>query len=315
MRKISDFLCGVSSVGITGHTRPDGDAVGSCLALYGYIRKNFPEVYVDVFLETPTEKLSFLTYFDSINTEYDLDKTYDLFICLDSASLERIGKADRYFETAGHTINIDHHVSNPEYADENYVYGGGSSCCEALYGFMDHDKIDRDIAIALYTGIVYDTGVFKYPSTTPDTMRVAADLMEYDIPTNFIIDESFYAKTYDENRIFGYTVMNSKTAYEGRVIYGSVTLTDLKRFNVSSRELEGIVSQLRLTRGVQAAVFLHEIRKDEYKVSLRSGDEVDVNAIASLFGGGGHAKAAGFSMHENVTSCINKIIQELEQVL
>jgi len=97
MRKMSDFLEGASSVGITAHTRPDGDAVGSALALYGYIRKNYPEIDADVFLETPTEKLSFLKYFDCINSSFDSDITYDVFFCLDSASLERIGKAEKFF--------------------------------------------------------------------------------------------------------------------------------------------------------------------------------------------------------------------------
>lgn len=312
---ISDFLKNAETVGITGHIRPDGDCVGSVLALYGYIINNYPDISVDIFLEKPTVKLSFLKYYDRINTEYDLDRTYDVFFCLDSASLERIGKAERYFTSATHTINIDHHISNPGFADENYVFGGGSSCCEALYGFMDPAKIDRDIAIALYTGIIYDTGVFKYPSTTPQTMRVAADLMEYDIPTNFIVDESFYAKTYDENRIFGYTVLNSKLAYDGRVIYSYTTKADLAEFGVSGRELEGIVSQLRLTRGVQVAICLHEIHPDEFKVSLRSGDEVDVNEIAMKFGGGGHARAAGCTLKGDVQACIDQLLDALKDAV
>lgn len=312
---ISDFLEGVKTVGVTGHIRPDGDCVGSILALYGYILNNHPDVEVDLFLEPPTTKLSFLKYFDRFNTAYDIDRTYDLFICLDSASRERIGKAEKYFASAKHTINIDHHVSNPGFADENYVFPGGSSCCEALYGFMDPEKIDRDIAIALYTGIVYDTGVFKYPSTTPQTMRVAADLMEYDIPTNYIVDESFFAKTYDENRIFGYAVLNSKLALDGRVIYSYTTKADLKKFGVSGRELEGIVSQLRLTRGVQCAICLHEISPSEYKVSLRSGDEVDVNEVAMQFGGGGHARAAGCTLKGNIDECIDQLINALSDAV
>ena len=312
---ISDFLTGVKTAAITGHIRPDGDCVGSVLALYGYLLNNFPKIEVDVMLEQPTDKLSFLKYFDRINTSYDTGKTYDLMICLDSASLERIGKAEKYFKSAGRTLNIDHHVSNPEYADENYVFAGGSSCCEYLYGFFDPDKIDRDIAIALYTGIIYDTGVFKYPATTPQTMRVAANLMEFGIPTQYIIDESFYAKSYDENRIFGYTVENAKLAADGRIIYSATTKADLKRFGVSSRELEGIVAQLRLTRGVQVAICLQEVRENEFKISFRSNEEVDVNELAMKFGGGGHIRASGATLKGTLEECIERLIEETSKVV
>lgn len=313
--KISDFLEGVGSVAITGHVRPDGDCVGSSLALYNYILKNYPEIDVDIFLEHPTDKLSFLKNFDRINSGYDLDKEYDLMICLDSASRERIGKAERYFVSAKHTLNIDHHVSNPEFAEKNYIFAGGSSCAEFLYGFLDPEKIDRDIAIALYTGIIFDTGVFKYPSTTPETMRVAAELMEYDIPTNQIIDECFYAKTYDENRIFGYAVLNSRLVADGKVIYSCITKEDLEEFGVSSRELEGIIAQLRLTMGVQCAICFHEINSQEYKVSFRSNDEVDVNAIAVKFGGGGHVRASGANLKGDLETCVNMVLEEVYKAI
>lgn len=313
--KIQDFLNGVKSVAITGHLRPDGDCVGSALALYNYLLLNFPDIETDVFLEKPTDKLAFIKNFDKINSEYDLDREYDLMFCLDSASLERIGKAERYFKTAGHTVNIDHHISNPEFADENYVFGGGSSCCEFLYGFMEPDKIDRDIAIALYTGIIYDTGVFKYPSTTPQTMRVAADLMEFGIPTNFIVDESFYAKTYDENRIFGYAVLNSTLVCDGKIIYSYVTKDTLKQFGVSGRELEGVIAQLRLTKGTQCAICFHEIDNHHYKVSFRSNEEVDVNALAMKFGGGGHERASGATMDGTLDECIEKVLAEAAKMV
>lgn len=313
--KIDELLAGKRSLAITGHVRPDGDCVGSNLALYNYAVKNFPDMKVDVFLEKPTDKLSFIRGFDKINSDYASDTVYDIMICLDSASKERIGRANKFFKTAALTVNIDHHVSNPEYADLNHVEGNSSSACEVLYGLLDPEKLDRDIAIALYTGIIYDTGVFKYGSTSPDTMRIAAALMEYGIPTNYIVDSSFYAKSYDENRIFGYALMNSTLAYDGRVIYSSITKQDLKDFGVSSRELEGIVSQLRLTIGIQCAVFLSEIGPLEYKVSLRSGDEIDVNVIASKFGGGGHVRAAGATLHGTRDECMQALLDEIGKVL
>lgn len=313
--KIDELLEGKKSLAITGHVRPDGDCVGSTLALYGYVQKNFPDIRADIFLEKPTDKLSFICNFDKINSDYKSDITYDIMICLDSASRERIGKANRFFRTAGLTVNIDHHVSNPGYADINHVEGDSSSACEVLYGLLDPSKLSRDIAISLYTGIIYDTGVFKYQATTPQTMRIAAELMEYDIPTNFIIDNSFYAKTYDENRIFGYALMNSRLAYGGCVIYSSISKREMQEFGATGQDLEGIVAQLRLVLGIRCAIFLSETAPGECKVSLRSNDDVDVNVVAAAFGGGGHVRAAGATLKGTLDECMNALLEEVGKVI
>ena len=312
---INDFLKDVKSVAVSGHVRPDGDCVGSSLSVYGYIKRNFPRIDVDVFLEKPTDKLAFLKDFTVINSDYEKDCEYDLMICVDCASKERLGKAVKYFDSAKLTVNIDHHVSNTKYADQNFVFGGLSSCCEALYGFMEPDRLDRDIAIALYTGIIYDTGVFKYEATTPKTMRIAADLMEFGIPTNFIVDESFYAKSYNENRIMGYAVEKSRLSCDGRVIYSYITRKELEEFDVLSTELEGIVSQLRLTKDIQVAIFMHEISEDEYKVSFRSNELVDVNEVAMGFGGGGHIRASGCTVHGEPEECMDTLLKATEPYL
>ena len=312
---IDDLLKDIKTLAITGHIKPDGDCVGSNLGLYNYVVNNFPELDVDLFLESPQEKLSFLKNCDKINTAYDVDKVYDLMICLDSASLERIGKAQKYFETAKHTVNIDHHISNTNFADENYVHADASSASEALYNYLDHSKIDRDIAIALYTGIIFDTGVFKYPLTSPATMRVAADLMEFGIPTNDIIDDSFYAKSYDENRIIGDAVVNSTLMFDGKAIYSYVSKEKMAEFGVKQSELDGIVPQLRLTKGVLCAFFMYEIGPNEYKCSLRSKGEFDVNKIASKYGGGGHMRAAGFNIKGEVQECIDKVMSDIGAAL
>ena len=312
---IKDFLNGVKTVSIAGHVRPDGDSVGATVALYLYLEKNFPDIKADVYLEPPTSKLKFIKGFDKIITDYPEHEPYDLMICLDAGNYERLGKAQKYFDQAKHAINIDHHYSNTNYADENYIEGDSSSACEVLYGFLDPELIDYDIAVALYTGIVYDTGVFKYKLTSPQTMRIAADLMEFNLPTDEIIDESFYAKTYEENKIYGYAILKSQLACDGRVIYSSLTQKEMEEFNVSSRELEGIVPQLRLTRGVIVAVFGYETPEGGIKVSLRSNDPFNVNEVAQLFNGGGHVRASGLTMTGELDACIATLVAEIEKRL
>ena len=185
---IKDLLQDAKTVCLTGHVRPDGDSVGATLGLYMYLKKNFPEIEADVCLEPPTDKMRFIANIDKINSDYPDHEPYDLMICLDAGNLDRIGKAIKYFKQAKHTVNIDHHISNTYFADENYVEGQSSSACEILYGFLDPDKLDLDIAVALYTGIIYDTGVFKYKFTSPQTMVIAGELMKYGIPTDDVID-------------------------------------------------------------------------------------------------------------------------------
>lgn len=315
MPAVKDLLKNVNTLCITGHIHPDGDCVGSVLGLYLYVKKNFPDVQVQVYLEEPTEKLRFLEGFDEIISSWPDHAPYDLMICLDCGSLDRIGKAIKYFDAAKHTVNIDHHVSNTYFADENYVNGSSSSACEEIYKLMDPACLTRECAIALYTGIVYDTGVFKYRSTSPLTMLIAAELMKFDIPTDQVIDDSFYAKTYDENRIFGYAVLNSRLAFDGKAIYSTLTQKELKEFGVSSKELEGIVSQLRLTRDVLVAAFLYETPSGDVKLSLRSIDPFNVNEIAVMFGGGGHVRASGAMLHKPLETCVSEVLEAIGEKL
>ncbi len=315
MRKIADFLENINSLCITGHVRPDGDCVGTVLGLFRYIKKNYPGIDAQVYLEEPTDKLSFIAGFDEIISSYPDHEAYDLMICLDAASIERTGKAQKYFKAAKHTVNIDHHVSNTMFADENYVNGASSSASEEVYKLMEPELIDRDTAIALYTGIIYDTAAFKYRSTSPVTMQIAGELMKHDIPTDKIIDESFYAKTYEENKIFGYAVLKSQLAYDGKVIYSSLDQKEMEEYGVSPKELEGIVAQLRLTKGVLAAAFFSETTAGDIKVSLRSVEPYDVNIVAQQFGGGGHVRAAGATLQGSMEECIKQVLEALGQQL
>lgn len=313
--KIDELVNGINTLAISGHVHPDGDCVGSTLALYNYVKKNFPNVKVSLFLEEPSEKLSFIKGFDEIITDFPVRDGFDLMIVLDSATLDRIGKADKYFKKSKKTICIDHHVSNLGFAQENFIDGNASSASEMIYLAFDPEKIDRDIAISIYTGIVYDTGVFKYPSTSSKTMQVVSELLKFDVPTDFIIDESFYQKTYNENRIFGYALMNSKLAFDGKVIYATISKQDMNDFDVTSKELDGIVPQLRLTKGVLVAVFAYETLAGDIKYSLRSIDPFDVNKVASCFGGGGHIRASGCTLKGTLEDTMPKVLAEIAKYL
>lgn len=300
------------TVAIGGHIRPDGDCVGSCMGLYQYIKNNFEGIEVDVYLEDIPECFKdMLPITKEIKNTVDEVKSYDLFIVLDCADMSRLGFSGVLYEQAKATFCVDHHVSNQAFADENYIIPEMSSTAELVYRLMDKEKITTEIAECLYMGIVHDTGVFQYSSTSPETMEIAADLMRKNIRANEIIDKTYYEKTYAQNQVLGRALLESFLCMNGKCIVSYITKKVMDLHGVTSKDLEGIVSQLRVTKGVEVAIFLYETGEQEYKVSLRATGDVDVSKVAVAFGGGGHKKAAGLTMKGTVQEILDKLSEEI----
>ena len=315
MKNISEILENVKTVGIGGHIRPDGDCIGSCMALYLYIREYFPDIEADVYLEQPKSVFDYIDRMDEVKTEAEEDKVYDLFITCDVSALDRLAVARKYFDAAKKTACIDHHVSNNGFADVNHVRGEISSASEVLYGLLDSDKIDRSIAVPIYTGMAHDTGVFQYSCTSRRTMEIAGKLMEKGFDFNELLDQTFFQKTYLQNQILGRALLESMLLMDGKCIISALRKKDLDFYGVTSEDLDGIVSQLRNTTGVEVAIFLYETAIQEFKVSLRSNGKVDVSRVASYFGGGGHVRAAGCTMQGSVYDVLNNLTLHIEKQL
>ncbi|HHU74822.1 MAG TPA: bifunctional oligoribonuclease/PAP phosphatase NrnA [Clostridiales bacterium] len=318
MDNISEILQGVKNIVIAGHIRPDGDCVGSCTALYQYLRAygdEFGVESVDVYLEPFGKEFHCLTGAKDIKHTYDSDKVYDLFISLDCGSLDRLGKAIKYYETAHKTLNIDHHISNPGFATVNHIVPSASSTCEVLFDLLEEEKITKEIAESLYVGIIHDTGVFKHSNTSQKTMEIAGKLISKGIDFSKLIDESFYAKTYLQNQILGRCLMESILMLQGKVIVSSVSRKLMDLYQVNHSDLDGIIDQLRIVKGVEVAVFIYETKPQEFKVSLRSNGEVNVSKIALYFGGGGHIRAAGCSLMGSYHDVVNNLMVQVEHQL
>lgn len=311
MNNIAEVLDGVKTMAIAGHIRPDGDCVGSCMALYAYIKKWYPEIQADIYLETPKPVFGYLAYMDEVKSEASGEKEYDLFVTCDVSARDRLAVAGDYFEKAKKTVCIDHHVSNPGFARINHILPDASSSCEVLYGLLDSEKVDREIAQAVYTGIIHDTGVFQYSCTSPETMRIAGELMKTGFDFTGIIEKSFYQKTYIQNQVMGRVLAESILLLDGKCIVGYMKKKDMDFYGVDGADLDGVVSQLRLTQDVEVAIFIYEKNTQEFKVSLRSNGDVDVSKIAVFFGGGGHVKAAGCEMAGSMYDVVNNITAEL----
>ncbi len=315
MFNLKEELQGVHTVAILGHIRPDGDCIGSCLALYNYITTYFPEIQAKVYLQDFMPEFLMLNNADKIVHDCSEEKVYDLCFSLDSADTARHGEFIKYFDTAKKTIGVDHHISNKGFAEEHLIVSDASATAEIMYELIGKDNLTKEIAECLYLGIAHDTGVFQYSNASPKTFRIVADLLEIGIEASRIIDETFYQKSYVQNQILGRTLMESILLMDGKVIVGSVKLKNMEFYGVTPKELDGIVSQLRYTRGVEVAIFMYELEPQRYKVSMRSNGKVDVSKVAGYFGGGGHVKAAGCELSGNFHDVVNNLTLHIETQL
>ncbi|MBE5984848.1 DHH family phosphoesterase [Lacrimispora sp. AGF001] len=315
MSFLETILKDVKHVAIIGHVRPDGDCIGSCLAAYNYLEENYPDIHAVVYLEKPSVKFSYLKNIDRIVSDFSRDESYDLCICLDSSDTLRFGEAVKYLNAAKKSLCVDHHITNIGYGTENVVKGDASSTCEVLYGLLDESRISKAVAECIYTGIIHDTGVFKYDCTSAKTMEIAGKMMGKGINFSSIIDDSFYRKTYIQNQILGRALLESITFHDGKCIFSAISKKEMDFYEVGSADMDGIIDQLRITEGVECAIFIYETACREYKVSLRSTTELDVSKIAVYFGGGGHKKAAGCTMTGSVHDVINNLSDQIAKQL
>lgn len=315
LHRLEEALASKKSVGISGHVKPDGDCIGSCLGVYNYIKAYHPQITAEIFLEEIPPVFSFLSFSEEIISDAPEKEAHDLFICLDCGDMKRLGENGKYFENAKETLCIDHHISNQSFADENYIFPEASSTSELVFQLLDRERITKEIAECLYVGIIHDTGVFQYSCTSPSTMEAAGFLMQLGVPFPRIIDETFFQKTYAENRLMGKALLKSALYAEGRVIASILTEKDMEEINATKKDTEGIVSQLRSTKGVEASIFLYQTGEDEFKLSLRSTEIVDCAAISMKYGGGGHVRAAGATLREDPEGAVKAIVREMEKQL
>ena len=301
-------------IGISGHVRPDGDCVGACLGLWQYLSKSFPHAEVKVFLERPADIFREIKGFEEICSDFPQEAPFDVFFVLDAAA-DRLGDGVKYVETAAKSINIDHHISNQGSCMLNEIRPDVGSTCEIIYDLMEPERLDKDMAMAVYIGMIHDTGVFQYSNTTPATLEKAAKLISYGFDFPGLIQETFYQKTYVQAQIMGRPLMESIRFMEGNCIVSAIDRKSMEFYHAEPKDLDGIVNQLRNIEGIECAIFMYETGVLEYKVSLRSGEKVNVAEVAAYFGGGGHARAAGCTLSGTFHDCVNNLSLHIEKQL
>jgi len=309
--QIAEEIHKSSFIAIAGHVSPDGDAVASCLALALCFNKLGKKTVV--LLEEIPVRYSSLNGREYLQSDVEAELNHDLFVCCDCGSKERMGKFQEIFDKTDKTIVIDHHVSNTSYGTVNYVDPSASSTSEMVYDIIECiGNMDKDIAEAIYMGIIFDTGGLRFKSTTPETMIKVAKLMETGIPFSKIFTESMLTHSYIEAKIFSKAIEKMKFVEGLPVAYSFLTKEDMDSVNATRADLEGIVEYILNTKGAEVSVFVSQSGENESRVSFRSL-EFDVNIIASNWGGGGHVNAAGATIKMKPEAALNDILKLISE--
>ena len=301
------------SIVILTHENPDGDAIGSGLALYNALKqigKN-PDIIIPEYPRT----FEFLPGSNEIKKESNVEK-YDLAISVDCATIKMLNGFANYFENAKVKVSIDHHSTNTMFGDLNYVSPDAPACAQILLVVFEYFKIEvtKDIGTCILAGIITDTGGFKYSGVTSETFEFVAWLLQKGINVSKIYRKVLQTKTranFELNRI----AINRLEFFEdGKVAFTYITKEDEESVNAESGDHEGIVETGRDIEGVEVSIFVRETDKG-CKVSMRSNEYVNVSDVCLLLGGGGHIRAAGATMQCTIEQAKEKILRQIKSVI
>ena len=304
-----------NSIVILTHETPDGDAMGSSLAMKHAVNTLGKDA--DVIIPEYSDCFKFLPGIEEIKSESDIEK-YDLAIALDCADNKILKGNEKYFEPAKNKIVIDHHSSNKMYGDINFVNLASPACCQILIGMFDYFgiEINKEIGTCIITGIITDTGGFDY-NVTPETFDFAAMLLRKGINISEVYKKALKTKTKSSFELR--KIANDRLEFleDGKVAFTYITLDDEKSVGAKTGDHEGIVENGRDIEGVEVSIFLHE-RKNKpngFKISLRSSEYVNVSDICLMFGGGGHSRAAGAFSLGTTEQIKEKLLVEIRKQL
>jgi phosphoesterase RecJ-like protein len=303
---------------VVSHIDPDGDALGSQLAMSAYLKALGKEVFLVRDSEIP-DKYRFLPGSEAIRPTLDLPKdfTVDTAIILECPSPERVGSAMRYIGEDMTVINIDHHPDAQDLGTVNWIETAASSVGEMLYEYFTTvgAVITADMATALYAAILTDTGRFRYPSTSARTMTIAGALIDAGADPQAICDHVYYNMPLSTLHLHG-RVLNAITFHNNdRICILAMTRGMLTDSGAEESEADGIVDYALYGTGVRAGAFFKEVSPTVTKVSMRSRGAVDVSSVAAQFGGGGHRNAAGCRVDGDIASAQAEILDLLREAI
>ena len=308
LQEVADRIKKANKILLTAHTSPDGDAIGSTLAMLQILREmgKQPQIFID---DKLPRNFSVLPYEEEISRPFEGERLdADLLVILDTAP-DRIGKVETM--TDAPILNIDHHITNKGEIGEVYVEPTAAATCEIIYKLCKElgVEISKNIAVCLYSGIATDTGFFNYSNTRPATLRAVADLVEIGVEPN-IIAEQFEKRTFRDVKVMSAALQTTKMFYGGKVVGMFIDSKFAKKVDTT----EGFIDLIRVIDSVEVA-FLLTCKGDKFcRVSMRS-KEADVSEIARRLGGGGHIRAAGCSIMKSFEESKKMLVEAIGNYL
>ena len=309
LNKIKEYIKLGENIAILCHVNADGDALCSSFALCDILSAMNKNVFC-ILEEVPGSKYNFL------NGQYSVykpgDKTdYDLCIAVDCGGIDRLGSRIEIFNNSRNTINIDHHKSNNNFAEINIVKDKYSAAAEVIAELVENlgYEISDRAAMFLYGGIMSDSGSLKYSSTSPDTLRIAAKLMEHDFDHAYVNRMLFDNNSMELTRLTGYVMNNVESYADGKITLISTTSELLSEYGVDERDADALINIPRSIEGAEIAIEIKE-RGGQVRASLRSNGNAQVDRVAAIFGGGGHIRAAGVTFKDMTFEEAKKAVLE-----
>ncbi len=308
------FLRAYDDILLIAHVSPDGDTLGSSFALYGALLELGKRAQV-VCEDAVPAIYRFLPFSDQLIPP-EQAKPADAVVSIDCADIGRTGRSEPLFRAAKATLNIDHHGTNDYYAASNYVQKAGATG-ELIFNVIACLKIplNKNIASCLYAAITTDTGNFSYGNTTPDTLRIAADILDTGIDLPYLNRCLFRTVPFHKLKLHALGVNKAQLYEYGRIGISTITLAEIASCGATNEDTEGIIDAIRDVDTVEVAAFLRESEDGLIRVSLRGKSCADVSKIATRLGGGGHKLAAGCTMQPPIEEAAAQILDLARELL
>jgi len=317
LHEIANLIKASDKIAILPHLAADGDALGSALALALAVHSLGKETLI-VLEEEPPSTFDFLPW-SGLYEVYSgyIARNFKTAIAVDCGDIERLGRRKEIFEKAGETVNIDHHNTNTSFASYNYVDAKSSATAEIIYRLLMMLNVEPDskIALSLYVAITTDTGGFRYSNTTADTHMIAAKLIETGIDIADVGKRVFDTTSYEKVKLTGEAIRSIELHEGGKVAVITLVSSKFIETGAKDEDTEGIINIARNIKGVEVAAMLRELNTGEIKVNLRSNAYFDVSQIAFLNSGGGHKRAAGYTVKDTLENAKNKLLEDIRKAL
>ena len=308
---------------IASHAEPDGDAVGSLVALGLALRKFGKKI--TLYNASPIPAVyRFLSGSERIVRQIETANTYDIAIMLDCGDLIRIGEDASTIEKIPVIINIDHHVSNTGFGHIQLIDTSACATAEIVYRLIKALEIpfDKEIATSLYTGILTDTGSFRFSNTNQAAFAISKKMTEVGVDAHSVAQHVYGTYSLGRIKLLNMALNSIEISDNGKLSMMTITRSMLNQTGTSTEDLDGMINYARRIEDVKVAALIHEIKNgagkfanmNRYHVSLRSDSSVDVASIAGKFGGGGHSSAAGFQIESTLVALKTKIIELAEDL-